>query len=525
MAGRISTTVVPATVDTLYTPAPTVTTTAQSTTTIAGATLITPADTRWSWRGAGGFRTNGTTAPDNALWQATSRYNNAWGSPSAGAFEFVHTGQMFEVQFKYISTATMYRLTVNGQRVTNTPQTVGGTTAGNRHVLKVDFGTRATRTVRLTVSTMPIGGVFLPSGDTFAATTAANTRMIFLGDSITGGSAMNTGLGAGTYPWRVGRYVGVDDPWNSGVGSTGYVVAGTSVAFGTRVQADVIDWAPHVVVVWGGYNDALQTQATIRTAADSLYATLKAGLPTAETYIVGCWAPTTTPAASLTATDETLRAAAAAAGFPFMSPITGRVYAGNGQQLADQGPWIATAADVTAYVGTDNVHPNDAGHAYIADRLRRALVAAQVAPTTLPTLRVLRAAVTTTGAATLRVLSAAVTTDTSVQANAGTPVEVDSLENVVLSAAASSGNPTAYQWTQTSGPPVVLRPNGAVPRPEFTAPATDAGTTVTFSLAVTAGGVTSTNPALATVTVRPHIEWVLLGGAWVPVLTVVQAAP
>lgn len=135
------------------------------------------------------------------------------------------------------------------------------------------------------------------------------------------------------------------------------------------------------------------------------------------------------------------------------------------------------------------------------------------------TLRVLRAGVGTSGAATLRVLRAGVTTETSVLANAGAPTTVGSLDTVVLSAEASSGNPTGYTWTQTSGPAVTLRPNGNVPRPEFTAPATDAGITLTFSLAVTSGGTTSANTATATVTVRPHIEWLWGGAAWTPELT------
>jgi hypothetical protein len=145
---------------------------------------------------------------------------------------------------------------------------------------------------------------------------------------------------------------------------------------------------------------------------------------------------------------------------------------------------------------------------------------AQVATTAAHTARVLRVQVTTTGAATARVLSAAVATESAVQANAGAPVTVDSLDTVVLSADASSGNPTGYLWTQTAGPTVALRPSGAVPRPEFTAPATDLGTTCTFSLAVTSGGTTSTNTATATVTVRPHIDWTWTGTAWLPVLIV-----
>lgn len=137
--------------------------------------------------------------------------------------------------------------------------------------------------------------------------------------------------------------------------------------------------------------------------------------------------------------------------------------------------------------------------------------------------RVQRAGVATLGALRARVVRAGVSVDANVVANAGTPVTVDSREVVVLSALASGGNPVAYHWTQTAGPAVVLRPSADVPRPEFTAPATDAGTTITHTLTVTnANGTTSTNPAVATVTVRPHIEWAYLGGAWKPVTTDVQ---
>jgi len=142
-----------------------------------------------------------------------------------------------------------------------------------------------------------------------------------------------------------------------------------------------------------------------------------------------------------------------------------------------------------------------------------------------PAVQVLRADVVTSGAVTVRVLRVEVVSETSVTANAGVPVTVDSLETVILSAGASSGNPTGYAWTQTSGPAVVLRPNANVPSPQFTAPASDAGSICTFSLAVTSGGTTSSNAATVTVTVRPHIEWLWSGSAWTPVLTeVVRAA-
>jgi hypothetical protein len=293
------------------------------------------------------------------------------------------------------------------------------------------------------------------------------------------------------------------------------------VTFASRVQADVIAWAPDVVVVFGGYNDALQPQATIRSAADSLYATLKAGLPGAEIYVVGCWSPVVNASTAITATDETLRAAAAAAGLPFISPITGRAYAGTGVQLADNGPWIASAADVTNYIGTDNTHPTDAGHAHVADVLRQGLVSAQLASNATVRLRVLRAGDSTGAVTRLRVTRAGDTTQTGVQANAGLDQSVRSTELVQLSALASSGAPTSFTWTQTAGPAVTLTPSAAVSQPAFKAPATDAGATLTFSLTVGAGGSTST-AATTNVAVSPHVEWVYLGGVMTPVITEAQ---
>ena len=43
------------------------------------------------------------------------------------------------------------------------------------------------------------------------------------------------------------------------------------------------------------------------------------------------------------------------------------------------GPWI-TAANASTYVNaTDNVHPNDAGHAYLARRITQSLFALMAA--------------------------------------------------------------------------------------------------------------------------------------------------
>jgi lysophospholipase L1-like esterase len=363
----------PAVVDALTTDVPTTTLVAGATTSIVGATLVAPTDARLRYRGAGGMG-YGAAFPDTTLYQATSRYPGTWGSPSQFSFEFIHTGTQFALLFKYISAFSQVRIKVDGRRVTTLTVSPGAGTAGSRFNLKVVFGSSATRRITIETSTLPFGGVFLPSGDTMVAVSAYSARTIFLGDSITGGSAANAGLGAGTYPHLLGPYIGADDPWNAAIGATGYIAAGTAVKFGDRI-ADVTSWSPKVVVLWGGYNDRGQSLTTLATNASAVFSAVKSGVPAAEIYVVGCWSPGTPTDTQVLDVDATLKAAAASASLPFMSPVNGKVYSAAGTQVADLGAWIGTGETGTLIGSADHIHPTDAGHARIADRMRTSLLA------------------------------------------------------------------------------------------------------------------------------------------------------
>nr|WP_272921704.1 SGNH/GDSL hydrolase family protein [Streptomyces sp. SID1046] len=201
--------------------------------------------------------------------------------------------------------------------------------------------------------------------------------MVF-GDSIPGGSNMSTGGGSGTWFPRAARALGYADAWNEALGSTGYITAGSTATLGTRAPIDVIPNSPDVLIISAGYNDNGGSQPAIQSAAASLYSAIQVGLPSCRTYVIGCWSPTGSPGASITNTDTTLRTAAAAAGLPFISPITGGVYNSAGTLIATHGPWITGTGRVGAttgtgnadtYIGTDAVHPTDAGHTYLAGRV------------------------------------------------------------------------------------------------------------------------------------------------------------
>lgn len=369
--------------DSLYAgTAPTIAT-AQTTTPTSGYIRYSPApvtlagtDVRgpFTFAGAGGFQI-GAVAPDTSYVLPTSRYPNTYSSGQGiWSVEFGTDAAIFQVRFKYISTATMYRLSIDGRKVTDLMQSSGGTTAGSGHMLTVDLGSAVPRRIRLDFTTMPFGGVYLPPTASMWGVPHRGGRFMVLGDSISDGSNQNTGAGAGTWVARAGRLLGSTDVWEQGRGGTGYITPGSFATFGTRAPLDVVSWSPDRLIIWGGYNDNGGSQSAIATAAADLYATIRAGVPKAQVMVAGCWAPTGSPAASIVNTDETLRVAAAAAGYPFASPVTGNVYDGTGALIAEQGPWIRTG-QVAAYIGADNVHPTDAGHIYLARRMVAAYAA------------------------------------------------------------------------------------------------------------------------------------------------------
>ena len=363
--------------DSLYTgSAPTIST-AQTTTPTTGYIKYAPVGVTlsgtdvtgpFSYAGAGNFAI-GSVSPDTNYVLPLSKYPNTYASGQGiWSVEFGTDAQVFQVRFKYISTATMFRLSIDGRKVTDLMQSSGGTTAGSGHMLTIDMGSATPRRIRLDFATFPFGGVYLPPTATMWKVPLQGGRLMVLGDSISDGSAQNTGAGAGTWFARAARLLGSTDAWEQGRGGTGYITPGSYATFADRLSADVIAWAPDRLVVWGGYNDNSGSQSAIATAAASLFSSIKSGLPSCQVLVLGCWSPTASPGTSIQNTDATLRTAASGAGFPFVSPITGSVYDGSGALLATHGAFV-TSGNAAAYVGADAVHPTDAGHVYLSRRI------------------------------------------------------------------------------------------------------------------------------------------------------------
>ncbi|MEW2635929.1 SGNH/GDSL hydrolase family protein [Streptomyces sp. NPDC048389] len=346
----------------------------QSTSSIPSAQAkLTPDTGPFLYLGAGDFEF-GSTFPDTELYRPTSRYPNTYSSGQSNwAVEFMTDASTFGIQFKYMSSATKYRLTVDGRKVTDLPQLTGASSEGSRHELQVTFATAKPRRIRFDVTTFPFGGLFLGPGATAWKPTSRGGRLGVLGDSISGGSDENAGSGIGSWFYRAARMLGCTDAWNQSRGGTGYITPGSYTTFGNRVAGDIDPYSFDRLIVWGGYNDSGGDQGAIGTAAEALFDSLKAAaVPGCDIYVLGCWSPLGSPTATLTNTDATLKAAALAEGLPFISPITGSVYDAAGTLLDTQGAWITTA-NATGYIGGDGVHPNDSGHAYLARRIVEAL--------------------------------------------------------------------------------------------------------------------------------------------------------
>jgi hypothetical protein len=104
---------------------------------------------------------------------------------------------------------------------------------------------------------------------------------------------------------------------------------------------------------------------------------------------------------------------------------------------------------------------------------------------------------------------------TNTPPDAGANQTVEPYAQVTLDATDAE---TATTWTQTAGSPTVISPGSANPV-TFEAPATRAGTTLTFTV-TDAGGLTDTK----TVTVYPHNEWALIDNVEVPMRFVAAGA-
>ena len=188
---------------------------------------------------------------------------------------------------------------------------------------------------------------------------AAGPKVAFLGDSYTAGSGANPGGGYAYLLSNAMRW----QPVVLGEGGTGYVNPGPTGSgrkpFTDRV-ADVVAAKPSIVIVQGSTNDSGEDK--VRAAATQVYSQLKAGLPDAKIIVVGPLDPPKADHTAIPGDRQALADAASEAGLLFIDPVAER--------------WVTDPARFPV----DGLHPDQTGHAQIAEALASKLSSAGIKP-------------------------------------------------------------------------------------------------------------------------------------------------
>jgi lysophospholipase L1-like esterase len=183
-----------------------------------------------------------------------------------------------------------------------------------------------------------------------------------VGDSYTTGSTEggNGAQGWAALTWRKLARQGLEvGPSVAAEGRAGYVVRGyQGNVFGDltprAVTADDV-----LVVFFGSRNDQGADPLTLAGMAQQSFATARRLAPRAQLLVIGPPWPTADVPPAVLQIRDILSITASMAGATFVDPIAER--------------WFVGQPDL---IGADGVHPTDAGHAYMAERIAPLISAA-----------------------------------------------------------------------------------------------------------------------------------------------------
>ncbi|MFA7287304.1 MAG: SGNH/GDSL hydrolase family protein [Melioribacteraceae bacterium] len=222
------------------------------------------------------YSATGTTlvTADTIQWTTTPTYNRL-----EFGVRFYHTGRYLDIK----TANGLMMVKVDGEYTSLTPIAITGILYNY-----IDFGSVATRLVEVVLTSGLFGGVYTGATDTISSAPAKGPKTVIVGDSFSGGTGTSAEMGLrGAFPAWFADLIGWDDVIVSGIGSTGYLAdaSGVATTYRQRVQHDVIDNAPDVIVFTGGYNDRAQTGAAIYAEACLLFKQVRDALPFAEVIV------------------------------------------------------------------------------------------------------------------------------------------------------------------------------------------------------------------------------------------------
>jgi peptidoglycan hydrolase-like protein with peptidoglycan-binding domain/lysophospholipase L1-like esterase len=283
--------------------------------------------------------------------------------------EFNTTANDFELPLYPYLNAGGYRMWVDGVPLTTLVQVYATSSTDNvPNLIRFTFPSSKQRTIRLLTDAGGFGGIYQASG--FSVTSnphTINKTLVVVGDSWTGGA--NAGTYANDYPFQLADNLGYDNVVALGEPSTGYlsnsgISSRGTFASSTRI-AQVVAQNPTAILVLGSIND-LGQPGNISTQALSMYAQLKAALPSVPVAVVGSQYPTQFDPANYAYLDSFIQPAAASStnvtGFVSLSGSIGGPVGCN-----ETNP--SGSNNCGLYITSDNRHLNAAGQYYLANYL------------------------------------------------------------------------------------------------------------------------------------------------------------
>jgi lysophospholipase L1-like esterase len=176
-----------------------------------------------------------------------------------------------------------------------------------------------------------------------------------IGDSYTAGGELG-GLGSNGWTTRAWQWLS-----RNGIPVSADVAAEGGAGYGTRgnhgsvfedLTADVVKPDDVLVVFFGSRNDQAVDPTQLSILAWGTFQFARSKAPKARFLVIGPPWPTADPPEAVLRIRDTLRYQAGVAGAMFIDPIAAGWFAGRPE-----------------LIGTDGVHPTDAGHAYMADQI------------------------------------------------------------------------------------------------------------------------------------------------------------
>lgn len=167
-------------------------------------------------------------------------------------FKFSHSDRY--VELRVFPTANgNFDVKINNEYISASP--IAATTGGFKYFY-IDFGSSYKKDIEIIVDKNITfsGALTSQTGSISYPSETRGPRTIIVGDSFVEGY-LSTYNGLSSWSGLMGDYLGWDDVWSSGLGSTGYITKASKATYRERLVHDVVENNPDVVIFTGGIND------------------------------------------------------------------------------------------------------------------------------------------------------------------------------------------------------------------------------------------------------------------------------